>query len=114
LLPKKTLPESRTYLRGYSWITVCPEELSSRLDVEALLGNGDFCEVERLASGGTWLQATPNFVDYDIDQVRRVWVALSPLLRPGVPLRREEKPGRPPLPVIYEDARFAQSSSGQE
>lgn len=114
LLPEDTLRESRTYLRGYDWITVCPAELAARLNVQSLLNSGAFCEVQELENGGIWLQATPRIAEYDLDHVRMAWQELSSLLRPGVPMRRDEKSGRPPLPVIYEDARFASDNHPNE
>ncbi|MER5915346.1 hypothetical protein ABT124_34135 [Streptomyces sp. NPDC001982] len=104
LLPRETVTESRTFLRGYDWITVCPEELSSGLDLDALVKDGHFYEAERLSRGGVWLRAAARFSGYGPAQVRGMWDALAPLLRPGIPLRFEEEPDRPPVPVIYEDA----------
>ncbi|MEV0640269.1 hypothetical protein AB0I77_36125 [Streptomyces sp. NPDC050619] len=108
LLAEQTVPESRQYLRGYSWVTLCPKELSSALGgKQELLESGAFCEVEELADGAIWLQATPEFAAYDDNHARAVWAAVSPALRPGVPMRSEPQPTDPPLHVVYEDARNA-------
>ncbi|MFF4502278.1 hypothetical protein [Streptomyces sp. NPDC001401] len=110
LLPKQTVSESRQYLRGYSWVTVCPKELSTAVGgKQALLDSGAFHEVDELAGGSIWLQAGPDFAAYNDDQARAVWAAVSPALRPGTPQRFEPLPTDPPLHVVYEDARNAKS-----
>lgn len=110
LLAEQTVPESRQYLRGYSWVTVCPKELSTTVGgKQALLDSGAFHEVEELTDGSIWLQAGPDFAAYDDDQARTVWAALSPALRPGTPRHIEPLPTDPPLHLVYEDARNAKS-----
>lgn len=92
------MPGSRSYLRGYGWLTVCPQELADRLSGAAeLRATGAFHEVEELAEGGAWLLATPDFV------CGALWCPWS-----GPASRAfDEEPGRPPLPVVYEDAAKA-------
>ncbi|MFD5858843.1 hypothetical protein [Streptomyces chartreusis] len=105
LLPEDTLPESRSFLRGYDWVTVCPQELADRLGGAAeLRATGAFHDVAELAEGGVWLLATPNHDEYDEERVTRVWSALSPVIRPGKPKRFSDEVGQPPLPIVYEDA----------
>jgi hypothetical protein len=107
LMPKTTLAQSRTHLRGYGWVTVCPKELASSMDVASLRGSGAFHEVEELPGGALWIRATRDFADYGDARVRGVWAALSPVLRAGVPKRLRPRLGEPPLPVVYEDAHAA-------
>jgi hypothetical protein len=107
LLPENTIPESRTWLRGYGWVTVVPREIAARLGVDSLRRGGAFHEVAELPDGGIWLQATPRFADFQGEPVRSVWAALAPALRPGEPTRFDPSPGEPPMPVVYEDARRA-------
>ncbi|MFG3212865.1 hypothetical protein [Streptomyces tendae] len=115
LLPEDTLPESRTYLRGYGWLTVCPQELADRLGGAAeLRATGAFHEVEELAEGGVWLLATPDFDAYDQECTARVWGALAPVIRPGKPKQFSEEAGHPPLPVVYEDPARARGVAGSE
>ncbi|CAL9549737.1 hypothetical protein SUDANB21_04416 [Streptomyces sp. enrichment culture] len=115
LLPEDTLPESRLYLRGYSWLTVCPQELADRLGGAAeLRATGAFHEVDELAEGGVWLLATPAFDEYDQEHSARVWGALAPVIRPGKPRQFSEEPGHPPLPVVYEDAAQARGVAEPE
>ncbi|WP_328563253.1 hypothetical protein [Streptomyces coelicoflavus] len=115
LLPEDTLPESRSYLRGYGWLTVCPQELADRLGGAATLRvTGAFHEVDELAEGGVWLLATPDFGEYDQERIARVWGALAPVIRPGKPKQFSEEPGHPPLPVVYEDAAQARGVAEPE
>lgn len=109
LLPEDTIPESRTWLRGYAWMTVLSREIAARLGVASLRRRGAFHEVGELPGGSVWLRATPRFADFHGEPVRRVWVALAPALRPGDPTRFDTGPGEAPLPVVYEDAGQAAS-----
>lgn len=103
VLRKKSIPASRTYLRGYDWLTICAQELGDRLaGLQGLRAGGSFHTAEKLASGGYWLLATPRHEEYDEDATRRVWQSVAPVLRPGVPKRMEALRGDPPLPVVYE------------
>jgi hypothetical protein len=46
-------PESRKSLRGYAWLTLCPQEIGDRLGgVGALWAGGAFVAVEALRKGG--------------------------------------------------------------
>ncbi|GIJ48049.1 hypothetical protein Val02_49350 [Virgisporangium aliadipatigenens] len=68
----------RTLLRGYSWLTLLPQEIGDRLGgVQALRDTGAFHDVSPLAAGGYWLQATEHLRHYDNDSARRVRDALS-------------------------------------
>jgi uncharacterized protein YndB with AHSA1/START domain len=76
----------RRYLRSYSWITVCSQPVGERLGgAEAVTASGAFARVEQLPKGGLWLQATSRFGDYDLAAMRRVFVAVAPVLPDGVP-----------------------------
>jgi len=78
--------ESRTYLRGYEWVTVCPKELAGRLGgVEGLRASGAFAEVTPLRQGGAVLRATDDPAAYGPDQVSAVFGALAPVLPSGPP-----------------------------
>ncbi|MFK0170609.1 hypothetical protein ACIQU5_17535 [Streptomyces sp. NPDC090306] len=108
--PQESVPASRSYLRGYDWLTICASELGEKLGgLSALRAGGAFHSAERLGAGGFWLLATPRHEEYEEDAARKVWRSLAPCLRPGVP-KRMAPLGEPPLPVIYEDAREALGS----
>lgn len=94
--------EARQWLRGYSWVTVVPRELTERLGgADALRATGAFFEVEELPYGGVWLQATERPEDYGPEAVRRVFQAVAPVLPPGIPRHYGSQPKRP---LVYEDA----------
>jgi hypothetical protein len=101
------MPMSRQVLRGYDWLTVCPQELADRLGgVEALRDTGAFHEVARLSGGGVWLLATADYRDYDEAAMDRVFRALAPALPPGTPVLLDEsriRQGRE-YRVVYRDA----------
>ncbi|WP_030439659.1 hypothetical protein [Actinoplanes subtropicus] len=103
-MPSETVPRSRNTLRGYSWLTVCAQELADRLGgADALRATGAFHEVEQLAAGGVWLLATADYRDYDQAAVERVFEAVAPVLPPGMP-RRFDSADRPPNRVAVRDA----------
>lgn len=78
--------EARTWLRGYSWITVLPRELAARLGGAAVMcASGAFTQVEELPGGGLWLRATERMDEYGPDAVRRVFDALASVLPSGAP-----------------------------
>ncbi|MGW0665352.1 hypothetical protein [Streptodolium elevatio] len=104
LLSHQLLPDSRLYLRGYHWLTVCPQELADKLGgPHALEATGAFVDVTPLRSGGVWLQATDTFADYDMAAATRVWNALAPVLRPGLP-RTPDHHDPTPVRLVPEDA----------
>jgi hypothetical protein len=99
---RRSVNEARTFLRGYSWITVCPEELSQRLGgPSALAAGGAFSRVVPLAAGGVVLQATATLADFTDDALRRVFRALAPVLPPGLP---QYDPAHPGIRYVPEDA----------
>lgn len=103
--PEYTIAQSRRYLRGYSWVTIAPQELVARLGGGAgLASTGAFMRVEEMASGGLWLQATERFDEFQGEIVARVFAALAPILRPGLPVSRTRYPGQPPHMLVYKDA----------
>ncbi|MEV4754637.1 hypothetical protein AB0J86_05935 [Micromonospora sp. NPDC049559] len=95
---------SRSYLRGYEWVTICPRELTGRLGgAEALRRTGAFAEVVPLAQGGALLRATPTPEEYRADRIRSVFQALAPVLPPGQPC---DLPGHDLSRVVFADARY--------
>lgn len=99
---RDSVREARAFLRGYSWITVCPEELSVRLGGPgALAATGAFHRVVPLSAGGVVLQATETVAAYTDEAVRGVFEALHPVLPPGVP---QFDPAHPELRYFPADA----------
>jgi hypothetical protein len=83
---RTSLRESRRFLRGYSWATVCPAELSARLGgAAALESSGAFHRVLPLRAGGVLLQASDTLAGYTDQVMQRVFEALAPVLPPGEP-----------------------------
>jgi hypothetical protein len=77
---------SRTYLRGYGWVTICPQELADQLGgAERLAASGAFFAVRPLAGGGVWLQATETPTGYRPTDAEAVFDVLRPVLPPGQP-----------------------------
>lgn len=99
---RDSVREARKLLRGYSWTTVCPEELSVRLGGPgALAATGAFHRVVPLSAGGVVLQATETAAAYTDEAVRGVFEALHPVLPPGVP---QFDPAHPELRYFPADA----------
>jgi hypothetical protein len=95
--PERTVPRSRTRLRGYSWATLVPPELAGDLGgIGALRASGAFDQVGELGYGAARLQATADPGDYDEHAARAVFEALAPVLIGGT---AERTPSRfqPPL-----------------
>lgn len=102
-LRHERMQRSRHQLRGYDWLTICPQELAGRLGgTSALRATGAFHEVTQLPGGGVWLLATADYRDFDDAALYRVFRALAPVLPPGTPrrLQRREDYYR----IVYEDA----------
>ena len=99
---RRSVNEARSLLRGYSWITVCPEELSRRLGgPPALMASGAFSRVVPLAAGGVVLQATERLADFTDDALRKVFTTLAPVLPPGTP---RYDPAFPKVRYVAQDA----------
>ncbi|MFJ8631620.1 hypothetical protein [Streptomyces sp. NPDC093568] len=99
---RRYLRESRTYLRGYSWVTGVPSELAARLGgAQRVADTGAFHAVRELRGGGLLLQATETLAGYDDEAMRKVFRALAPVLPPGIP---EHDPARENLRIVFEDA----------
>jgi hypothetical protein len=97
--------ECRQYLRGYSWVTVVAQELLPRLGgIDRLRDTGAFVDVRPLAAGGVWLQATADYRDFDDAALVRVFEAVAPALRPGLPRDLPAMPGMNPYRVVTRDA----------
>jgi hypothetical protein len=100
--PEQTVPVARSVLRGYSWITIAPEEIGRRLGGLHRLRDSDaFIEVESLSAGGFWLRATRRLQDFDEAAARRVFDVLRPALPAGRPTVRYVVP---PNVLVEEDA----------
>jgi len=100
-----TVAQSRRYLRGYSWLTIVPAELASRLGGPAALeASKAFVEISPLRNGGLWLLATNDYREYGPEQVAAVFEALAPVLRPGLPRPNDPRYGEPPQRLVFEDA----------
>jgi hypothetical protein len=105
---KRRLPrnveESRTFVRGYSWLTIIAEEIGQRLGgVSALRDTGAFHDVTHLDRGGYWLLATPSYAEYGLTEANAVYSALRSVLPPGAqPPTADDLPPDPdqPLPAI--------------
>jgi len=79
-----TVPRSREVLRGYSWVTVVPQEWGDRLGgLQALEASGAFVDVAQLDAGGYWLRATEHWRDYRLPAAERVFEVLAPVLPAG-------------------------------
>ncbi|MEU0094482.1 hypothetical protein [Kribbella sp. NPDC006257] len=97
-----SIEESTTFLRGYGWITLCPKVLADRLGGAAgLLASEAFVAVRRLESGDVLLQATESPREFDDDALCLAWIALAPILPPGLP---KLSPGYERNEVILENA----------
>ncbi|MFI6758913.1 hypothetical protein ACIBF5_07185 [Micromonospora sp. NPDC050417] len=99
---------SRGYLRGYEWVTLCPEELLVRLGgVSALRDTGVFAEVVPLTYGGALLRATQSPADYQGDRVRAVFRALAPVLPSGQPQDLPaDLPAQDLSRIVFADAAY--------
>jgi hypothetical protein len=110
--PPPILPESRRYLRGYAWLTVCPREIAERLGgADALRATGAFTEVAALRNGGVWLLAAPTLAEYDMPAAARIWDVLAPALRPGTPVVCEDHGPADRLVIEDAAARGARSNA---
>ncbi|WP_146059027.1 hypothetical protein [Actinomadura rubteroloni] len=99
---RASLSEARRYLRGYSWLTICPRELAQKFDdVALLIESGAFRGVQQNADGSLLLCATSSIGEYDENAMERVFTALSPIIAPGSP---HFDPAYPDLKVVYRDA----------
>ncbi|MET8043328.1 hypothetical protein ABZU25_20995 [Micromonospora sp. NPDC005215] len=103
--PEHTVNDCRRLLRGYSWLTIVPAELAGKLGgSNALAASAAFSRVDELGDGALWLQATERFEEYHGDAVAKVFDALAPALRPGLPVQRLRAAGQPPHLLVFEDA----------
>jgi hypothetical protein len=101
--PSRTALTSRQVLRGYAWLTLCPQEIGDRLGgLDALRSSGAFVEADALTSGGYWLLATRDWRDFGQEAAEAMFPVLAPALRPGPPL--PDAPDDPPYYVSRRDA----------
>jgi hypothetical protein len=102
----ETYERSRTWLRGYNWITLVPRQIAEALGGSAALRDtGAFFDVTELEGGAVWLRATELFSAYDTEAAMPVFKAVARALPAGMPKVRPELgvPVKRP-PVILEDA----------
>jgi hypothetical protein len=110
--PEFTVDDCRRYLRGYSWLTIVPQELAQRLGgVDGLRETGAFWQVRPLSRGGVWLLATADYRDFTGEALARVFHALAPVLRPGTPRQVPQMPGDPPHRIVLQDAAQSRKPS---
>ncbi|MWA13146.1 DUF3396 domain-containing protein [Streptomyces sp. BA2] len=102
--PREFLPTSRSLLRGYGWVTICPEELVKRLGgVQSLESGGAFFRVIPLSSGGVVLQASETLFGYSDEVMDAVFRSLAKVLPVGAP--------RPH--VAFPDVRFTHRDASE-
>jgi hypothetical protein len=78
------IEDSRSVLRGYSWVTVVTADLVARLGgAEQIESTGAFYQVSPLPNGALWLRATPTINEFTDEKVRAVFEALAPVLLTG-------------------------------
>ncbi|NEC91901.1 DUF3396 domain-containing protein [Streptomyces sp. SID12501] len=98
----RSVADARHFLRGYAWVTVCPEELTEELGgADSLERTGAFYRVVPLGSGGAVLQATETISGYSDEAMRRTFDVLAPVLPPGLP---RFDPANPAVRFVSEDA----------
>jgi hypothetical protein len=106
--PNRTAPESRKFLRGYAWLTLCAQEIGDRLGgVEALRASDAFAAVEPLRNGGYWLLASQDWREFGQPAAEKMFPVLAPVLRPG-----ESVPDAPDDPPYYVSRRDAAELQG--
>ncbi|NEC86478.1 DUF3396 domain-containing protein [Streptomyces sp. SID12501] len=99
---RRSLRESRDHLRGYAWVTVCPQELIERLGgCEALVASNAFYRVISLLAGGALLQASETLPGYSDEVMQKVFEALAPVLPAGAP---QPDPAHPHARFVAQDA----------
>jgi hypothetical protein len=114
MIPDHELFKSRWRLRGYSWLTVCSQQVGDELGgVEALRATGAFVEVAKLGAGGYWLLATPRFEEYDLAAADRVFRVVASKLPPGRPIGLVSvRPDlSPPVLLVDQDAATVEHSA---
>jgi hypothetical protein len=103
-VPDDWLPGSRETLRGYSWLTICSQEIGDQLGgEEGLRATKAFVEVSSLKAGGYWLLATPAYLDYDMEVATRVFRAMALVLPAGMPMDPSKWRDRDQYKVVLED-----------
>lgn len=94
--------QSREFLRGYEWLTICPKELLPRLGgAEGLRGSNAFSSVEELRHGGALLRATDDPAAYGPAEIAAVFSAVAPVLPAGRP---RALPGHDLRRVVFANA----------
>ena len=99
---RKSLRESRDCLRGYAWVTACPQELIERLGgYETLIASSAFHRVLPLQAGGALLQASETLTEYSDEVMGKVFEVLAPVLPVGAP---RPDPAHPHARFVAQDA----------
>jgi hypothetical protein len=102
-VPDRTVLDSRATLRGYAWLTICPQEIGDRLGgLAALRDSGAFAQCDVLTNGGYWLLATGDYRDFGQAAAERIFPVVAPALRAGNPL--PDTPADPPYYVARRNA----------
>jgi hypothetical protein len=101
--PWRTVVDSATTLRGYSWLTIAAASIVEAIGGPAVLrSSAAFVHVEQLPGGSYWLQATPTLAEYGPAEAAAVQAALAPALQPGLP--RPDLDGEAPHRLALVDA----------
>jgi hypothetical protein len=101
--PPNSVTGTEAELCGYDWLTIVPETLGRKLGGrQHFEASGAFTEVTHLDRGGYFLLATPTFADYGMGAAEKVFEAVAPLLRAGMPY--EPDPLHPPTYIVMRDA----------
>lgn len=83
-----SIKETRTFLRGYGWVTICPPEVIEQLGgLKHLEDTRAFYRIEALDDGGAVLQSTESYSQYDDTVTRRIFEVFAPALPAGRPQR---------------------------
>lgn len=101
-------------LRGYSWLTVLPENLAAKLGgTGALRGSGAFAEVRTLGGGGAWLLAIADYREFTDEALVRVARTLGPAFHPGPLTKWPPRRGDPPLRIVVRPCGPASAQRGR-
>ncbi|MEV6147665.1 hypothetical protein [Streptomyces sp. NPDC051992] len=103
-VPSRNTPNWRERLRGYSWLTVAPDDILHHLGgVDALRDSGAFSSISVLPNGSFLLQATDWFHEYRDEPVAAVHRALRARLIEGEFRRPSPASGQPSTHMVLFD-----------
>ncbi|WP_329194116.1 hypothetical protein [Streptomyces sp. NBC_01435] len=113
-VPSRNTPNWRERLRGYSWLTVAPDDIVHHLGgVDALRDSGAFSSISVLPNGSFLLQATDWFHEYRDERVVAVHRALRARLIEGEFRRPSPAPGQPSTHMVLFDKAGPHGGSGE-